>query len=444
MSPGPRALGAPVPVVHGEDVKVLEHHRADPGSVSPPTGVIGGRARRGPSSFDVATVGLGIGLGVVVGVHGSPGWQLVRTAAVAVVTAAALLTARRVSVRSRAVMAVGSGVVGVVVGVGIGVWHLAHGSVGPVAVAALVDLVAGGWLLGAGTVTLVRRARRWRKLFAVPVAFLLLELVLIPVTTAVVATNPGRTAVGAPTPADRGLQFRDVSFRTGDGIRLSGWYVPSRNGAVVVMLHGASGTRSDVLDQATVVAKHGYGVLLFDARGHGRSDGNGMDFGWYGDLDVRAAVSYVARQPDVEAGRIAVLGSSMGGEEAIGAAAVDDRIRAVVAEGATGRVGDDHPDAGPLEQAMAWIQDRVADVLTGARPPDPLRQAIVEIAPRRLLLIASGAGDEIARDRALRAAAPGSVELWEVPDSGHTHTLAAHPRRWIRRVTAFLEQSLGS
>jgi pimeloyl-ACP methyl ester carboxylesterase len=32
-----------------------------------------------------------------------------------------------------------------------------------------------------------------------------------------------------------------------------------------------------------VLAEHGYGVLLFDARGHGLSEGTAMDFGWYGD-----------------------------------------------------------------------------------------------------------------------------------------------------------------
>jgi len=61
-----------------------------------------------------------------------------------------------------------------------------------------------------------------------------------------------------------------------------------------------------------------------------------MDFGWYGEADVSAGVSYLAGRSDVDEGRIAVVGLSMGGEEAIGAAAAR-RIRAVVAEGATNR-----------------------------------------------------------------------------------------------------------
>ena len=111
-----------------------------------------------------------------------------------------------------------------------------------------------------------------------------------------------------------------------------------RNHAAVVLLHGAGSTRSSVLDHAVVLANHGYGVLLFDARGHGRSGGRAMDFGWYGDKDVTAAVSFLQTRPDVDDDLIAAVGLSMGGEEAIGAAASDRRIRAVVAEGATHRV----------------------------------------------------------------------------------------------------------
>ena len=47
--------------------------------------------------------------------------------------------------------------------------------------------------------------------------------------------------------------------------------------------------RSAVLDQAAVLARHGYGVLLYDARGMGRSGGRAMNFGWYGDRDLAAA-----------------------------------------------------------------------------------------------------------------------------------------------------------
>jgi uncharacterized protein len=199
------------------------------------------------------------------------------------------------------------------------------------------------------------------------------------------------------------------------------------------------------LDHAAVLAHHGYGVLLFDARGHGRSGGTANEFGWYGDRDVAAAIDYVERQPDVRGGRIAALGESMGGEEAIGAAATDDRIRAVVAEGALWRVPADtawlpHDAPGLITRAMNWVQAQVTNVLSDASEPIGLRDAMVATAPRPVLLIAGK--DEIRGDRAYRDASPENVQLWELPDTAHTKGISTHRAEWETRVVAFLDRAL--
>ena len=140
----------------------------------------------------------------------------------------------------------------------------------------------------------------WWRLLAVPAALVLLEFVLLPLTVAVYATNlPARAAgIGHPRRAT-GSPTRMWLFRTADGVRLSAWYIPPRNGAAVVLLPGAGSTRTAVLGQAAVLARHGYGALLVDTRGHGLSGGHAMDFGWWGDRDIAAAVSFLARQPGV-------------------------------------------------------------------------------------------------------------------------------------------------
>jgi dienelactone hydrolase len=96
-----------------------------------------------------------------------------------------------------------------------------------------------------------------------------------------------------------------------------------------------------VLDEAAVLVRHGFGVLLIDARGHGDSGGRAMDFGWHGDSVIAAATGYLARRPDVDPKRLGVVGMSMGGEEALGASTTNELIRAVVAEGATARSAAD-------------------------------------------------------------------------------------------------------
>ena len=194
---------------------------------------------------------------------------------------------------------------------------------------------------------------------------------------------------------------------------LAGWWVPSKNRAAVVLLHGAGSTRTAVLDQAAVLGSHGYGVLMVDARGHGDSGGRGMDFGWYGERDVTAALNFLTNQSEVTADRIGIVGLSMGGEAAIGAAGADSRVRAVVAEGATTRVAADkaylaaYGLRGDIQRGIDWGTYTVAGLLSPAPEPEPLRDSVKDAqtdgTPTPVLLITAGKD----RHRATRRESPG-------------------------------------
>jgi dienelactone hydrolase len=315
-------------------------------------------------------------------------------------------------------------------------------------VAAAVALVTGLILLIWGAALLVRAVPGWWRLLAVPVALALLWFVLLPLTIAVNATSRPPGPLGPATPASYRLGYQDVTFRTADGVRLSAWYIPPRNGAAVVLLPGAGSTRAAVLGQAAVLARHGYGALLVDTRGHGRSGGHAMDFGWWGTRDLAAAVSFLGRQPGVRAGRIAVLGESMGGEQALAAAGSDPRIRAVVAEGATGQQLADHGwlprgVAGTLQRGMEWVMYTAAGLISGAPRPMSIPDAI-RAAGRPMLIIAGGTvADEPAAARWFQAASPATVQVWVVPQAGHTRGLATAPRAWEAHVIGFLDAAPG-
>ncbi|MGZ4582501.1 MAG: alpha/beta hydrolase, partial [Nocardioidaceae bacterium] len=227
------------------------------------------------------------------GRDGTTVWQLTRVLFVVACATAALYGVQRRTGWGRGLVALTLGAIGWAVGLGVGATHLVKVGRSPVTVAGLACLVAGVVLLVAGVVNVTRAARGWRRPLAGLTAVLVIFLVVQPLAPALYATNVPPTSLGVLTPADRGLAYRDVALRTPDGVTLSGWYVPSRNGAAVVLLHGAGSTRSAMLRYAVVLARHGYGVLLYDARGHGRSGGRAMDLGWYGDQDLAGAVSFL-------------------------------------------------------------------------------------------------------------------------------------------------------
>jgi pimeloyl-ACP methyl ester carboxylesterase len=324
-----------------------------------------------------------------------------------------------------------AGLVVLAVGVGLGPRHFAEEGLSLPAVAGFVllaiGLVASVW---AAIRILTATRRRW---WAPVVALILMAtyLVLWTLGQAVAASFAPRPALGEQTPADFGLVYRDVTFPASDGTDLAGWYLPTRNGAAVVLMHGAGSTRSGVLEHAAVLAEHGYGVLLFDARGHGESAGRAMDFGWYGEWDASGAVDFLTQQRDVSSGRIGLLGMSMGGEQAIGAAGGDERVAAVVAEGATNRVAADkgYLDVYGVRGALQQRVDRVTYWLTGrlSDAPEPLSlRRSVSIAtarpdPTNFLLITAGeVPDEGHAADYIRGSSTDAVQTWSVPGAGHT------------------------
>ena len=398
----------------------------------------------------LAVVTAGTGVAFIVAHDGTPIWQVLRLLAVAGLTVVAWRAVDHQLDRRVGRFAMAAGLLAVPIGAGIAGPHLAKS--GPVltTLAGLAALIGGVVLLVIGAATLIRAAPSWRRVPVVAALLLVTFVVTWSFGQAVASTNVPRTDVGSATPADRELVYRDVRFLSSDGVSLSGWYIPSETGAAVVLLHGAGSSRSSVLDHAVVLARHGYGVLLYDARGHGRSDGRAMDFGWYGDEDVAGAVAFLAAQRGVDDDRIAAVGMSMGGEQAIGAAAANERIQAVVAEGATNRVADDsawHSDEfgwrGAAQERFDWLTYRLTDLLTTADPPVALRQAVRSAAPRPVLLIAAGSvADEAQAARYFRDGSPDSVKVWVAPGTGHTDALDTYPDEWEARVIAFLDRAL--
>jgi predicted acyl esterase len=77
-----------------------------------------------------------------------------------------------------------------------------------------------------------------------------------------------------------------------------------------------------------MLARAGYGVLLYDARGRGQSQGDTDAYGWTWGPDVDAAIAWLKKRPDVRDGRIGALGLSTGADVLVEAAARRHGIKA--------------------------------------------------------------------------------------------------------------------
>ena len=175
-----------------------------------------------------------------------------------------------------------------------------------------------------------------------------------------------------------------------------------------------------------MLIRHGYGVLLFDRRGEGESDGDPNAWGWGGDRDLQAATAWLAARPDVDPGRIGGLGLSVGGELMIETAAEHGGLAAVASEGAGIRSMSEFasmpaPLGAKLLVAPFKAVSTAADVVfTGQAPPPNLVDLVPDVGPTPLLLMysPSGQGGEVELNPEYHRRAPGS-ELWAIHGAGH-------------------------
>jgi esterase/lipase len=259
------------------------------------------------------------------------------------------------------------------------------------------------------------------------------------------AMHPPRFPIGSVSPADLDLDYIDVSLSTEDNLTLHGWYIPSTNRAAVILVHASNGNRTGTLYHAALLANHGYGVLLYDTRTQGESKGDLYALGWEDHLDVFAALDYLRQRPEVDPKRIGVLGLSVGAKTALYAATQTDEIAAVVAEGTRWRTFEDlliATEPGDyIWIPMTWLSYQYAEMASGIRNPTSLRQAVSQISPTPIFLIA--AEGEMATSQAYFDAADGPKTLWVRDEPGHQiDALFDQPGEYEQRVVGFLDQAL--
>ncbi len=237
--------------------------------------------------------------------------------------------------------------------------------------------------------------------------------------------------------------LQDVSFRTSDGLVLRGWYGASHNGAVVAVLHGWSDTRAGMLPEAEMLASSGFGVLLFDWRAHGESDGKGTTWGADEQRDLDAALTWMEEtHPGLQVGG---LGFSMGGMTLVEQASHDRRIRAIALEGTYPSLED---VAYQMESSYGlltglpsvWAMRSFGPRLASVRPVDRL----CSLSPRPVLLI-YGSKEHASRydlTKRMFSAACAPKELWIMVGAAHGEYARADPDGLKAKLVGFFSREL--
>jgi fermentation-respiration switch protein FrsA (DUF1100 family) len=114
------------------------------------------------------------------------------------------------------------------------------------------------------------------------------------------------------TPAELGLDFEEVFFRTGDRLQLHGWFIPAPNSNLTILYcHGNGGNMAYFLDTVNFLNGLGLSCFTFDYRGYGASQGRPSENGTY--LDARAAFRWLTKKKRIAPEHIVIFGWSLGG-----------------------------------------------------------------------------------------------------------------------------------
>ncbi len=257
-----------------------------------------------------------------------------------------------------------------------------------------------------------------------------------------------------------------ASFRTSDGLTLSGCYLKTtrpRRGVILFGLEFGSDCWS-CRPYAEHLVESGFDVFAFEARNQGSSDRQpGYEpLQWVTDYELRdtqAALAYLKSRPDADPRGVGLFGISKGGGAGLLAASRDPYVRCCVTDGAFATLGTVIPyvrhffriyKRTPLVELIpSWyITIFARQALRQTERDRHCHFPSLERAMRRLrqpLLMIHGEGDTyikplMARDLFERARGP--KELWLVEGAKHNQALHQAGEEYRRRVLLFFEEHL--
>lgn len=245
-------------------------------------------------------------------------------------------------------------------------------------------------------------------------------------------------------------ELNDASITSQDGITLRAWSIRPHhgNGDAVILLHGLADNRMGMTGYAQILLRHGFIVLLPDARAHGASGGDLATYGLIERYDIRQWFDWLATQEHPRC--IFGFGESYGAAQVLQALDTGTHFCAVAAESpfsnfreiAYDRMGQPF-HLGPwvgrtilrplVEVALLRVRWKYKLDMPQVSPQDSVRAAQV---PVFLIHGQIDSNIPVRHSRRIRALNP-NVVLWEVPNADHCGAIGTAPREFEQRLLSW-------
>ncbi|WP_082676550.1 alpha/beta hydrolase [Shouchella shacheensis] len=248
-----------------------------------------------------------------------------------------------------------------------------------------------------------------------------------------------------------GQAVEDVFIQSKDGLRLHALYIasPVRTKKTIILAHGYTGVSSEMGSLARLYLEdHQYNILMPDNRGHGRSQGDYVGFGWPDRLDFLQWIDYTIQRTGTDSS-VVLHGISMGGATVLMTSGekLPPQVKAVISDCAYTSAEDilsyhlkqmyRLPRFPILYTTSLWTKMRAGYCFREASALNQVKKAQVPI-----LYIHGEKDTFVPREMvySLFQATGSDKELLIVPYAEHGHSFDTNPVMYERKVRDFLEE----
>lgn len=272
--------------------------------------------------------------------------------------------------------------------------------------------------------------------------FIVLFLIIFSLLTFYMSIHPQKI-ITELEPPDLGLKYEGTTFKSKDGIKLSGWLIPNnKTKAAIIVMHGYPADKANLLGIAEFLAKD-FNVFLFDFRSFGESEGKYTTAGYLEKNDLLGAIEYLEKEKNTT--KIGLYGFSLGG--AVALSINHANVKAIVTDSAYAKLSNmiEHMYGMflLLKYPLAYLTKIYGMLFLGinidkASPVDNIKTIKVPI-----LLIHAEKDSQIPVSEAyLLHNSNKKTELWIVKDADHGMTHSANPEKYEKKVVGFFKENL--
>ena len=272
--------------------------------------------------------------------------------------------------------------------------------------------------------------------------FIVLFLIIFSLLTFLMSIYPPKIITNL-LPSDLGLGYEEVTFKSTDNLKLSGWFIPNnKTKATIIVMHGYPADKANLLGIAKFLAKD-FNVLLFDFRSFGESSGKYTTVGYLEKNDLMGAIEYLEKEKNIS--KIGLYGFSLGG--AVALMNNHENVKAIVTDSAYAKLSNmvEHMYRiffvfkYPLYYLTKLYGILFLKIdIDRVSPVDNIKNLKVPI-----LLIHAEKDSQIPVSEAyLLNDANKKAELWVVENAEHGMSHSINPEKYEKRVIGFFKENV--